>query len=54
MMGKRDIGFSAKRPQMKCYIYTRNEGYTEYNKNTRPDAVLLEGVTVKLPKKEKE
>ena len=52
--GKRDIGFSAKRPQMKCYIYTRNEGYTEYNKNTRPDAVLLEGVTVKLPKKEKE
>ena len=41
-----DITFASKRPNMKCYIYTRKEGYTEYDKNTRPEAILLEGITV--------
>ena len=26
----------------KCYIYTRDKGYSEYNKNTRHNAILLD------------
>ena len=46
-----DIRFASKRPNMKCYIYTREEGYSEYNKNTRHDAVLLKPVSCPPPKK---
>ena len=41
-----DIGFATKRPDTKCYIYTRDKGYSEYNKNTRHDAIILNEFTI--------